>query len=498
MENNNCFSFAEESFFQMTDFLKSNKANTLNLSEVEEYVQKDGRKLHRNLLIGYLEERGTGDVGPSVTGADGIKRTHKRLRTKKIKTLFGEIAITRIAYSCRGVPGLFPLDGMLNLPSLEVSYNLQKYLAQEIVKSSFDESIQSIERWTGVKITKEQAKKIIIESAKDFNEFYDFQFLNEKNEAKALPLIILTSDGKGVVMRTEDLREATRKKAKNKKADKSENHLFNKNQSNSKRMATVASVYEIARFTRLPGDIIQEFFLTKDPEMKIRRPRPKAKRLWASLEKTSEEVINEIFEEALLRDPSNRKEWVVLVDGDPCQIKKFEKLSKKFSVKLTIICDIIHVLEYLWKAGKVLNNEGKLNLWVSDKLTYILNGKSSFVASGIRRSATCSQLKKKTREPVDSCAKYLLNHSNYLKYNDYLEKGYPVATGIIEGACRYLVKDRMDITGARWGLKGAEAVLKLRSVKISNDFLAYWKFYEQKQYINNHRILYKDPSILEN
>ncbi len=107
-------------------------------------------------------------------------------------------------------------------------------------------------------------------------------------------------------------------------------------------------------------------------------------------------------------------------------------------------------------ACKVLNDEEKLNLWVSNKLSQILNGKSSFVASGIRRSATCRQLK--NREPIDSCAKYLLNHSKYLNYNEYLAKGYPIATGIIEGACRYLVKDRMEITGARWSLKGAEVI----------------------------------------
>ncbi len=78
-----------------------------------------------------------------------------------------------------------------------------------------------------------------------------------------------------------------------------------------------------------------------------------------------------------------------------------------------------------------------------------------------------------------------------------MEKGYPIATGIIEGACRYLVKDRMEITGARWGLQGAEAVLKLRDVKISDDFTDYWKFYEQNQYIRNHKILYNNPNILE-
>jgi len=128
MENNNCFTFAENKFLQMIVFLKDNEADCFTLSEVEEYLQKDGRELLKDLLIGYIEKRGVGDIGPSVTGVDGVKRTHKRLRTKKIKTLFGIIVINRIAYSARGVASLFPLDGMLNLPLLGVSYNLQKHL----------------------------------------------------------------------------------------------------------------------------------------------------------------------------------------------------------------------------------------------------------------------------------------------------------------------------------------------------------------------------------
>jgi len=112
-------------------------------------------------------------------------------------------------------------------------------------------------------------------------------------------------------------------------------------------------------------------------------------------------------------------------------------------------------------------------------------------------SATYRKLEQSKREPIDICARYLLNHSNYLKYVKYLRLGYPIATGVIEGACRYLVKDRMGITGARWSLKGAEALLKLRSLKISGDITNYWKFYEPNQYDRSYKIRYKDPSILK-
>ena len=271
------------------------------------------------------------------------------------------MTINRIAYSGRSVPSLFPLDGMLNRTDLEVSYNLQKYLVLEIISISFDESIESIKRWTGTKITKEQTEKIVIESAKNFNKFYDWKEVNETNIATALPLIVRTNDGKGVVMLPYDLRDATFNPAENQKTGKSNSNFLNKNKSNSKRMAQVASVYEVARLEQKPETIIEEFFVTTDSKNKIKRYQTKAKRVWAGKEKSSDEVINEIFEEALQRDSSNHKEWVVLVDGDPNQIKKFQKLSKKFFVTLTIICDIIHVLEYLWKAGKALNDEEKLN-----------------------------------------------------------------------------------------------------------------------------------------
>ena len=143
------------------------------------------------------------------------------------------------------------------------------------------------------------------------------------------------------------------------------------------------------------------------------------------------------------------------------------------------------------------NDVARERAWVSKKFFLILQGKSRFAASGMRRSATCRKLKKVVREPLDSCARYLLNHSEYLHYNQYLKLGYPIATGVIEGAGRYLVKDRMEITGARWSLEGAEALLKLRSLKISGDFDDYWKFYENQQYSRNYEVLYQNPSMLK-
>ena len=122
---------------------------------------------------------------------------------------------------------------------------------------------------------------------------------------------------------------------------------------------------------------------------------------------------------------------------------------------------------------------------MSERLLLILQGKASQVAAGIRRSATLRKISKTERIPVDKCCGYLLKNKLHLQYHLYLKEGLPIATGVIEGACRHLIKDRMDVTGARWSLKGAEAIIKLRSLRSSKDFESYWQFHEKQEYIRN-------------
>ena len=108
------------------------------------------------------------------------------------------------------------------------------------------------------------------------------------------------------------------------------------------------------------------------------------------------------------------------------------------------------------------------------------------MAAAMRRQATNSGLSVNQRSAVDKCANYLLNQKEYLRYDQYLSKGYPIATGVIEGACRYLVKDRMERTGARWRLHGAEAILKMRALKTNDDFDQYWAFHQQQEQERNY------------
>jgi hypothetical protein len=228
-----------------------------------------------------------------------------------------------------------------------------------------------------------------------------------------------------------------------------------------------------------------------------KRPRPEAKRVWASLEKDPEQVIEQAFEEANRRDPERQKRWVALVDGNPHQLRLLQQVQRRHGVELTVVLDLIHVVEYLWKAAFVFCAEATRELedWVSERLLKILQGRACDVAAGIRRSATLRGLNPVQREAADTAANYLLHHAAYLRYHQYLATGLPIATGVIEGACRHLVKDRMELTGARWSLAGAEAVLRLRALRASGDFDEYWTFHETQEHQRNHAALYTPHKV---
>ena len=257
-------------------------------------------------------------------------------------------------------------------------------------------------------------------------------------------------------------------------------------------MATVASVYSTPRFARRPEQIIGEEI--EKPE----RPAISNKRVWASVREDSKEVIDSAFEEATRRDPEHQREWVVLVDGSPQQLEAMKATAKANKVSVTIVLDFIHVLEYLWKAAHCFFTPGakEAEPWVLERALRLLQGKVSDVAAGIRRSATLQKLSKSARDNADKCADYLLKYRKHLQYDQFLSKGYPIATGVIEGACRHLVNDRMDITGARWRLDRAEAVLRIRALRSSGDFEEYWEFHKLREFNRNHASKFQDPQRL--
>jgi hypothetical protein len=205
------------------------------------------------------------------------------------------------------------------------------------------------------------------------------------------------------------------------------------------------------------------------------------------LEREPEDVIQDMFQEALWRDPEMKRPWAILVDGGEKQLDLVLGLIRRYRPDVSLILDFIHVLEYLWKAAYGFHAVGSVESenWVAERALKILQGEAADVAHGLRQGATLHQLSSDKRKAVDKCADYLEKYRPMLEYDQYLSEGLPVATGVIEGACRHLIKDRMDRTGARWRLKRAEAVLRIRSLRSSGDFDAYWTFHQTREHQRN-------------
>ena len=219
--------------------------------------------------------------------------------------------------------------------------------------------------------------------------------------------------------------------------------------------------------------------------------------MWASPVKEPEEVIDEAFLDAASRDPKRQKRWVVLLDGHVDQLARVRAVAKRHQVTVTIVLDLIHVLEYLWTAAYVFHPDGSTTAedWVTERLLWLLCGDAGQVIASIRRTATCRGLTAAARKPADTCADYLERYKAYTRYAAYLQAGLPIATGVIEGACRHVIRDRLEITGARWSLEGAEAILRLRSLRASGDLDAYWRHHEQRELERHHAAPYATGTI---
>ena len=448
--------------------------------EVETFIQEEGTELLRKLLQGYLDVRADTEVRQEhVLSPVGQTLNHVRTNTSRSMTsLFGDVTVRRLGYNQRHQASVFPLDHALNLPKDQYSFGLRKRLVSEAIKGSFDQSVRCVKTTTGGDVPKRQSLMLVEDVAQDFCSFYEQnRFLSPEQTSD---LLVMSFDGKGIVMRHDSLREVTKKAATN-QDQKLQTRLSQGEKRNRKRMAQVATVYTVKAHERTAESIMK---CSPEEEANVThlRPRVRNKRVWASVEREAITVIEEAFSEALQRDPKQSRKWIILVDGHPHQIKQIKRVMKHFKVKAVLIQDFIHVLEYLWKATWCFHEKGSeaAEAWVAERALKILQGKAGLVAAGMKRSATKLKMGKKEREGVDSCATYLLKSKSRLQYAEALAAGFPIATGVIEGACRHLINDRLDITGARWGLQCAEAILKLRSINSSGDFEKYWSFYNQK------------------
>ncbi len=479
------FAASKAMFAALADELAGPAAAGLTAAEVEELVDEESRKAVLRLLQDHFdlralrEEQQAGKHPGPVAGADGITRT--RLETghgRKLATLFGTVTVTRCAWRKPGAPDYRPADAALSLPAGRHSHTLAKLAALEAARGSFEAAHDAIVRRCGNVMGKRQAEESVVRSAADIAAFYAAR-IPEPCTPEAL--LVLSADCKGIVMRPGALRAATAKAAA--KLGKMRTRLAAGEKPNRKRMAALVTVYDAEPAPRRPHDVIAPpGGRTRAREL---RPGPKALAKWlaGSVRKDPADMIAAMFDEAGARDPQHLRTWVVLVDGAEHQLGLIRAEAARRGVTILVVIDISHVLEYKWGAAWSLHEAGDpaAEDWVAVKALAVLAGDSDRAAAQITAEADAAGLDGGRGSGAVACVRYLGNKRVFLRYDQALASGWPIATGVIEGACRHLIADRLDIGGARWGLDGAEAVLTLRAVIANGDFEEYWRFHLERE-----------------
>jgi hypothetical protein len=490
--NRDEFAATFEQVETMVGWLKGDEAAALSHGDLETRLASDGRELLRRMMQDHLDRRAEKEVRlDEVLDAEGTPhRSAESGHARTLRTIFGEVVVERIAYRRPGHPNLHPADGVLNLPEEKQSHGLRRLAALEAPRDSYDSTVEAIERATGQHLGKRQVEEMVVRGSTDVDAFYQTRSACDSDPDDVL---VLSVDGKGIVMRRDSLRPATARAAE-RSATKLRTRLSGGEKANRKRIAEVGTVYDVTPEPRTPDDI-----LARCDGAEHDHPAPVATNKWltASVVHDAAEVVGGVFDEAERRDPSHQRTWVALVDGNNDQIDAIKAQARKRKIKVTILIDLIHVMEYAWGAAWCFFNQGDpaAEKWVHQKVTEVLCGKAGLVAAAIRRKATTRGLDPDKRANADKCADYLLRKQPYLDYPTALAQGWPIATGVIEGACRHLVKDRFDRTGSRWGLKGAEAVLKLRAVHSNGDFDKYWTFHQDQERRRIHQSRYTTDII---
>ena len=447
-------------------WLLSEEARSLSLHEIESEQERRAREVQRLLLQAHVHSRGVGDLGPAIglrQGAVERRLGQRSLQQTHVVSIFGPVEVERLGYHRRRGRSIRPLDEDLALPQRSYSQEVQRRVVKAAVQGPFDEAVERLEESTGVSMPKRCAEQIVGDAAVDVDAFYLGR--QPPPASRTGPILVGAVDGKGIPMRK---LEPARKVVRRKKGEKP----------NKKRMATVGAVYTQPRRVRTPEEVVESLFRTGPrPEGRPPPPRPKPehKRVFASLKQSKDEVIAEVAAEMARRDPKRRKEHVCVADGE----RALQQRVQKAMPDVTLVLDLLHVLEYLWKAAYVFHAEGSQAAqdWVKKRVLWVLQGRSGQVVKGLRQSITKRRLRGQGKKTLQIVSGYLHRNRRRMRYDEYLAKGWPIASGAVEGACKNVIKDRMERSGMRWSEDGAEAMVKLRAAYLSGDFEDFWVFH---------------------
>jgi hypothetical protein len=473
-----------KTFWSLVEYLQHAADEQHPLDQVEETVFRRLLVIGRWMLESFLDLAGHGDVGPTLTvSADsGPARELPRLDRpykRSYLSIFGEIDIERICYGHDRVEAA-PLDAQLHLPQRQYSYLLQRWLGAFVVDDAHAEAIRKLGMILGLEIAVKASEDLNREQASDVEVFQD-NLPVPAPETEA-PLLVVTADCKGVplVRKAVQQVEESSGSSSNTGRDRSSNHRRGKGEkANKKQMAAVGAVYTIKPFVRKADDVIDEVMRK---EARERRPRPHNKRVRADLLVGKVSLFLWLAQEVIRRNPQWSKPVVFLSDGERAL---HDRQSEYLPENTICILDLFHVMERLWKVAWCLFDERtqkhEAYQWVEERLKRLLEGKVASVIRGIRYQATQYGSKGQRKKTVHEAADYFKRNRDRMKYDKYLAAGYPIGSGVVEGACRHLVKDRMERSGMRWLRSGAQAMLDLRATYLNGEWNDFWKFHVERE-----------------
>jgi hypothetical protein len=474
---------------QLLAYVRDAVAQGTPAHEAERAIWQRVLALGRTALAQFFALQGSGDLGAAITLPDG--QTCERLPAlhhRRYVSIFGPFTLARTAYGSREGQRIdfVPLDNRLQLPASDFSYVLQDWDQALCVEQAFGQARGTVARMLNLAQSVDSLERMNVQMAEQVASF-------RENRPKPAPategaILVTSADGKGIVMRREASDPAPAA------------HRGKGEKASQKRMATVGTAYTVDRYVRTPQEVVAALF--RDGPAPAQRPQPAHKRVWASMpqedeagqRQTSQEVVyGWLLNEVAERNPGLAKEMVHLGDGQDAlwQARRAHLPSRN----TTDILDLLHMTPRLWQAAHVFYPEGsaEAEAFARERILRVLQGQVSQVVRGLREMGTKRGLGGAKKKALAKACAYLLANRARMRYGEYLAKGYPIASGVIEGACRHLVKDRMERAGMHWTPEGAQAMLDVRSTYVNGD----WDEYQAHRITRETNRLYPHRQLVE-
>lgn len=470
---------------------------------VEQDLWNGLMQLGAQLLDCLLTQLGDGDVGPEIArqGQRPLRRSDQPQR-RRYRSIFGVFEFQRYVYAeqRKRRAECIPFDEQIALPSHDYSLLLEKWVAVDACNEAFEEAVSMLERVLGSRIPVDSAERICRRQGEMVDEFFD-QLPPPPAEEEG-QILVETIDRKGVPIcrrETEPPEAAPLFGPSEQKGAKP----------GTKKMAAVGSVYSVDRYYRDADTVLAALFRrrTEDDDAKTpgQRPRPQHRRVQSLLPVTVEDAGEPVRIDPLAgvcgwmsQEVDDRKDateqLVLLCDGEQA-LWETEAIFRGDSAEVTEILDLLHAVPRIWKCAEHLHGDEPIERFVYQRLRSLLQGKAGSIIRGFRRMASVRGLTGKVRGEIDTACAYLEKHLSRMRYDEYLARGLPIATGVIEGACRHLVKDRLERSGMRWTIAGAQSILNLRSVKtsgLSQEYYGYYRHHRLAERYGKTRMNYAD------